>query len=141
MNWGKGIVLTLIAFMLFILTMCYRMFTAPVDDYDHQYYEKGLTFDKDYNQEVQVYKDHAVPVIKSDEDNIKLTFAQQVTSGKVTLGRPSDYTMDKVYDVKVNAQNEFTIPLQKVSKGHWLLVFNWESNHKKYLYQQGINLK
>lgn len=141
MNWGKGIVLTLIAFMLFILTMCYRMFTAPVDDYDHQYYEKGLSFNKDYDKEVQVYKDHAVPVIKSDADNIKLTFAQQVTSGKITLGRPSDYTMDRVYNLKVNAQNEFIIPLQKVSRGHWLLVFNWESNNKKYLYQQGINLK
>ncbi|HWZ05268.1 MAG TPA: FixH family protein [Mucilaginibacter sp.] len=141
MNWGKAIALTMVAFMLFILTMCYRMFTAPVDDFDHQYYEKGLSFDKDYDREVQVYKDHAVPSIKSDGDDIQLTFSQPVSGGKVTLNRPSNYKMDRVYDLKLNAQNEFDIPLTKIAGGHWLVVFEWESNHKQYLYQHGITLK
>jgi len=100
MNWGKGIVFTMIAFMLFILSMCYYMFTAPVDEYDHQYYEKGLNFDHDYDREVQVYKDHAVPLVVADADNLKLTFSQPVSSGKVTLSRPSDYTMDKTFDMR-----------------------------------------
>jgi len=141
MNWGKGITLTMVAFVLFILTMCYRMFTAPVDDYDHQYYEKGLSFDKDFDREVRVYKDHAVPKIKLEADNIQLTFSQPVTGGKVTLNRPSDYKLDRVYDLKTNAANEFNIPVPKITTGHWLLVFEWESNHKQYLYQQAIKLK
>ncbi len=63
MNWGKGIIAGMIIFVLFIAGMCIYMFTSPQDDFDQQYYEKGLTFNHDYDREQQVTKDHAEPLI------------------------------------------------------------------------------
>jgi hypothetical protein len=141
MNWGKGIVAGVVVFMLFILGMCIYMFMAPNDEYDHQYYEKGLTFNYDYDREVQVTKDHAAPLIQSDAQYMKITFKQPVADGMVTLNRPSDAAMDKVFSLKSDQQNEVVIPLKQITAGKWQLVFEWESNHKKYLYQQAIYLK
>lgn len=141
MNWGKGMVIVLAVFMALIITMAVLMFTAPVDDYDHQYYEKGLTFNHDYDSETQVYKDHATPLVQQNGEAVKLTFAQPVTIGTVTFSRPSDSRMDKTITLQTNAGNEMTIPAAGIANGKWQLVFAWESNHKKYLYRQALYLK
>ncbi|HZY39600.1 MAG TPA: FixH family protein [Mucilaginibacter sp.] len=141
MNWGKGMALVMTAFVLFILGMCYFMFTAPVDDYDHQYYEKGLTFNHDYNRQVEVYKDHAVPAISYDGKNLTLTFSQPVTVGGVTMIRPNNSAMDKIYNLSDSAGNRYVIPLKNIAKGRWQLVFDWQASKEGYLYQKAIYLK
>jgi hypothetical protein len=141
MNWGKALFLVMTAFMLFILGMCYFFYTAPLDAYDHQYYEKGLAFDHDYNREVQVYKDHAVPVIKSDNENLVVTFSKPVNSGKITMSRPNNSAMDRVFVVNNTAMNKFFIRLKNIAKGEWQLVFDWQAGKKTYLYQKEVYLK
>jgi hypothetical protein len=74
MNWGKAVIIILLTFVLFISGLSYFMFRAPIDDYDHRYYEKGLTFDADYIREQQVSKDHAQPVIIVSADSLGFTF-------------------------------------------------------------------
>jgi len=140
MNWGKGIIGGMIIFMLFILGMCFYMFTMPGDDYDHKYYEKGLNFDQDYNKKAQVFKDKAQPVIKVDSCCIQVTFPQTIT-GQVRLLRPSGEVKDQVF----NLDNKNGLPIEilttHIAKGQWQLVFNWTSNNKAYLYQQEVYIK
>jgi hypothetical protein len=140
MNWGKGIVGGMILFMLFILSMCIYMFMAPEDGYDHQYYEKGLNFDKDFKKEQQVQKDNARPVIKIYEKKIHITFVKPA-SGIIKFARPSNEALDK--DVKIDSAlgKQIIIPVQGMAIGRWQLVLTWESNHKAYLYQQKIDIK
>ena len=128
------------AFVLFIVGMCYFMFTAPNDEYDHQYYEKGLTFDRDYNREAQVFKDKAAPAISSDAQTLTLTFSQPVTSGSLTMSRPNNAKLDKTFAL-TGAGNTFTIPLKAIAKGRWQLVFDWQAAKKAYLYQKEVYLK
>src|SRR5271165_5659973 len=94
MNWGKGIILGMVIFVLFIIGMSIKFFLLPVDDYDHQYYENGLNFDHDYNREKQVVTDHAAPSIKVDSQMFRLTFTRPVT-GKIKFLRPSDTALDR----------------------------------------------
>ncbi|ASU31956.1 FixH family protein [Mucilaginibacter xinganensis] len=140
MNWGKGIIAGMILFMLFILTMCVYMFMAPVDDYDHEYYEKGLTFNQYYNKEKQVIKDNARPVVSVSGGNIRVVFTRPA-KGSLKLQRPSDNQLDKVYQLSTGAANEFEVPVEGITKGQWILIFNWTSNNKEYLYQQEMFIK
>jgi hypothetical protein len=137
MNWGKGIVGGMIVFMLFILGMCIYMFIAPADDYDHQYYEKGLSFNHDYDREQQVSKDHAQPMITMTGDSITFLFSQPVT-GSVKFQRPSSTDMDKIF--KLDGK-QVTIVSAAIKPGPWQLVFDWTSNNKAYLYQHEIYVK
>jgi hypothetical protein len=140
MNWGKGIIVVLIAFILFISGMAVYMFLSPQDDYDHQYYEKGLKFNRDYDREQQVLKDHAAPLIRVIDRQIKLTFKEYVI-GTVKFERPSNNMLDKFYSLDSRKGNEIDIPLGSIASGQWKLVFNWVSNRKSYLYEEEIFIK
>ncbi len=140
MNWGKGIIAGMAAFMLFILSMCIYMFNAPADDYDHQYYEKGLSFNKDHNREEQVNKDHAEPVITQQGNQLRIDFSQAVT-GKINFMRPSDKTMDKTFKLNSGISKSADLNLQGMAKGPWQLTLEWESGHKAYLYHKEVFIK
>jgi hypothetical protein len=140
MNWGKGIVGGMILFMLFILSMCIYMFYLPADDYDHQYYEKGLAFDHDYNREAQVIKDHAKPMIVLSPDSMKIIFTRPA-AGTITFMRPSNQYQDRIFKIDNNAGPQVRLPLQSIEKGQWRISITWESDHKAYLYNQEVYIK
>jgi len=137
MNWGKGIVFGMAAFVIFIVGMCVYMVSSPTDSFDHEYYEKGLDFDHDFSREQQVVKDHAQPIIQLGADKIEFTFAQPA-KGTIKFMRPSSTSSDKIYQIN-SAQAE--IPITSLAAGDWQLVFEWTSNKKAYLYQKEIYIK
>jgi hypothetical protein len=137
MNWSKGIIFGMALFVLFIVGMCIYMMISPKDDFDQQYYEKGLSFDRDYNREQQVIKDHAQPVVQVNNESIDISFVEKA-EGSIKFLRPSSSSSDKVYQVN-NVQ--MSIPTMTFSKGEWLLVFEWTSSNRAYLFQQKIYIK
>ena len=139
MNWGKGIILGMALFMLFIILMCVKMFSLPADEYDHHYYEKGLNFDKDYAKERQVLADKAQPVIGTSGNAIQLRFKEEA-QGTAKLVRPSSVSMDRSFAIKTNEDGAVALPLMHVAKGRWHIVLEWVSNHKNYLYEKEIDL-
>lgn len=136
MNWGKGIVIGLVVFVVFITTMGIKMFGQP-DDVDHQYYEKGLEFDADYNREKQVMTDGLQPTISFTDNLMRVKFARPLRC-KITLMRPSDRRMDKTINLASNTDNIIDISTAHLSKGPWQLTFEWADHHKKYLYNQEV---
>jgi nitrogen fixation protein FixH len=140
MHWGKGIIVILAVFILFISGMSIYMFMAPADDYDHQYYEKGLAFNHDYDREAQVVKDHARPLIVLVGHLVRLTFAQPV-KGKIKFMRPDDNTLDKAFNLNSGTGNEVELATDKFTPGQWQLELQWQSNHKDYLYHQEVYIK
>ncbi|RYZ93582.1 MAG: nitrogen fixation protein FixH [Sphingobacteriaceae bacterium] len=137
MNWGKGLIIGMGIFMLFIVAMVISMFNQPVDDYDKQYYEKGLAYDSTYNKEKQVITDNAKPVLSIAGNNLKVVFA---APAKVQLhfNRPSDRKMDVIFTMETNKDNSINIPLNGLATGQWQVTIDWESNKKQYLYKQEI---
>ena len=140
MNWGKGIVTGMIIFMLFILSMCIYMFRMPADEYDHQYYEKGLNFNKDYNREQQVSKDNAQPSISQEGNHLLIGFKAPAL-GKISLIRPADKASDKAYPLQSGQGNKAIVLLAGIKPGQWQIMLEWQSNHKSYLYQQEIYIQ
>jgi len=140
MNWGKGIIIGMGLFVLFITAMGVFMFMSPTDDYDHQYYEKGLTFNQDYNHERQVVLDHAQPLIEVSGNTIRFTFNGPV-KGKISFVRPSNNLMDKAYVLDSGTGKEIELPITSLNKGQWQLVLDWKSNSKSYLYHKEVFIK
>lgn len=136
MNWGKGIVLGLLAFVIFITAMGIKMFAQP-DDVDHEYYEKGLAFDADYNREKQVMTDKLQPTIHFTGDTMLVKFVKPLKC-KITLMRPSDRLMDKTVTMVSNGSNEIEIPTKNLARGPWQLTFEWADQRKKYLYNEEV---
>nr|WP_294796090.1 FixH family protein [uncultured Mucilaginibacter sp.] len=136
-NWGKGLIIGMSIFMLFIISLAVAIFNQKADDYDHSYYEKGLDFDNDYKREQQVVADGAKPTIKVNAGILNLGFKGQ-TKGKLHFQRPSDQKMDKemLFDTDVSGKSE--VPLKQFTRGRWQLIIEWANQDKQYLYQQEI---
>jgi hypothetical protein len=139
MNWGKGIISGMILFMLFILSMCFYMFRMPQDEYDHQYYEKGLNFDRDFNKEKQVTADHAQPQIMIKGKTCSIIFVQPA-HGNIHFIRPSSQALDKTMALNTGSSNKAEVSLQQLSAGRWQIILDWKSTDKAYLYQQEITI-
>lgn len=133
MNWGKGIVIGMSLFVLFIASLGGYMLTQP-DDYDKQYYEKGLAFDQEYAKEKQVITDHATPSVSLSGDFLVVRFKSPAT-GKLRLVRPSDRRLDRSVNLHTDTENIDQISAAQLTPGQWQLVFEWKSNGKEYLYK------
>jgi len=134
MNWGKGIVIGLAAFMSFVIFLVVLMFRAPDDSYDKDYYEKGLSYDQQYIQKQNVLDDDAKPEIKLEDTRVVISF-KAIESGKLTLYRPSDDKLDKVFELK---SEQIEIITKDLAKGEWKLIAEWNYKGKSYLYEQSI---
>lgn len=141
LNWGNYLVLGMGAFMAFIISMGVYMLTQTKDDYDKQYYEKGINFDADYNREKQVVTDKAAPQISFDTQNMRLNFSAPV-KGKIRFTRAADERMDKLFSIESrNASDTVFIGLGQLTKGPYRLRIEWQSNQKQYLYEQEVIIK
>ena len=136
-NWGRGLIIGMSIFMLFIIGLVVAIFSQKPDNYDHSYYEKGLDFDNDYKRGQQVVTDNAKPVLKMEGKTLQLSFKGQA-QGKLHFQRPSDEKMDKEIPFKTDSAGRVELPLARFEKGSWQLIFEWNSQEKQYLYQQQI---
>lgn len=137
MNWGKGLVIVMLLFIGFIVSMSFYMFSMPADDYDHQYYEKGLNFNKDYAKEKQVVTDKAQPVIKQLNGELSVEFIHPAT-GTMRLINPLGKIKDLMFLLNTDTGTLAKIPLNKLTTGRWAIRIDWKSGNKGYLYQQDI---
>ena len=139
MNWGKGLITGMAIFMLFILSMCIYMFRVPADEYDHQYYEKGLSFNADLAKERLVVADRAQPQIIVAGTAITVTFTRPA-KGTAKFIRPSSAAQDKSFAIETGDQTVTALPVGALAKGRWNLLLEWQSGQKHYLYQQQVTL-
>jgi hypothetical protein len=137
MNWGKGLVIGMGLFMAFIISMCVYMFNMPADDYDHQYYEKGLNFNRYYNREQQVVKDNSQPLIKQSTTSITIQFKQPAV-GVIKFVNPLGKSKDLTFSLNTSTGNTISIPANKLAPGKWGVKIEWSSNTRDYLYQQDL---
>lgn len=115
------------------------MFNQPADDYDKQYYEKGLAYDKDYAKARQVVKDKVQPKIKLKAAVVTIQFNTKV-NGSLLFARPSDRHMDRKFSLNADNNHSVYIPFSQLTKGQWQLVFEWTAGGKQYLYKTEIYL-
>lgn len=137
MNWGTKLVIGMITFMAFIITLVVLMMRSDSDDLvDQDYYQKGIEYDKDYVRKNRVMEDQAEPEINSGE-RLKINF-KSPAKGTIRFLHPSDETKDKVIPMDSGNGNTLEIPLNDFASGHWKILLEWQSSGKEYMFQRSI---
>ncbi len=137
MNWGKGLVIGLGAFMIFITVLVVQMFRTAEDSIEKDYYEKSLNYDVDYDQMQQVITDKAQPEVKQNDEFLNINFAA-IDSGTVIFKRPSDSKKDQIFAID---QKQIQLPKTGFEKGEWRIIIRWTADNKKYLYQTNLFMR
>ncbi len=145
LNWGTGIVVAFIGFIVFIL---YFIIIMSVDDnYNHDlvtedYYAEELTYQKDINKLKNAKNLLQNITYKKTEEGLTIMFPSNIDfkkiSGKVFLYRPSNKQLD--YESTISLSNPLLlIPDSRLLDGRWNIKIDWQYNGKSYLFKESIN--
>jgi hypothetical protein len=139
MNWGTKLVIGMGLFMAFIITLAVLMIRSGSDDLvDQDYYQKGIEYDKDYARKSQMQKDQSEPEIKIS-DSLRIIFKKPAT-GSIRFLHPSDNKKDRIVSLNSGTKKEIALPLEDITKGHWKLIIEWESEKNEYMFEKNMTI-
>ena len=140
-NWGHGIFLTIVGFMLFMSFMVYQCFQLNVDLVSDDYYAKEIAFQGQIDKEANA-NELAQPVTWNVEnEQLKVVFPA-VQQGKELTGtihffRPSHDAYDTTFAIQVNPENVQYLPLEAFRVGKYEIQLEWKVDDNAY-YHKGI---
>lgn len=144
MNWGKGIFITIIAFIAFIMYFVIKMNTDSKYDHDlvtEKYYEKELRFQKDIDASKNALElSEAVNITQTNEGLIiKFPSVLNVNQikGNVFLYRPSNKQLDFEIPILLSDTN-LLVPDKSLVGGRWNIKIDFTYYKKRYLFSKEI---
>lgn len=143
-NWGTGIVVGMILFMGFIITLSTKMIGSKVDLVTKDYYEQGIEFEEHLNQ-VKAANALSQPVtvnVDYTASQVQITlpaeFSNQAVEGTVLFFRPSEKNKDFSVSLKPDSNLKQNVSLEKLDKGNWWIKLQWKANGKDYYYEEEV---
>jgi len=139
-NWGTKLVVWIIVFVLFILTLVFLSLGYDVNLVEKDYYPKGLKYQTRIDAIENANKLGVRFLIDQSEDDLYINIPDiQLDSGLITFFRPSDGSFDRAY--KFSNSQQFRIPLSDFTNGKYILKINWWNDNKEYYIEQITNIK
>lgn len=143
-NWGTGILIFLIVFLLACAGFIYFAFQQEVNLVHKDYYEKGV----DYNQQMEInsrskkYKNEVK--VESENDFLLVTFNEslvaQIDSGSILLYRPSSSKQDLILPLKFTG-NTVRLSKSNLQAGRYILKLYWYDEGLKYEVDRPVNIQ
>lgn len=141
MNWGTGIVLTIIAFVALIMTMV--VISVRMDGIElvtENYYEEEIRY--------QDRIDKANSALELDREIISYDAQSKVirldlpngSEGTLQLFRPSDSSLDQKIPLKVTHSGITEVPLEKLKTGYWKVQLNWSEDGVEHYQEKKITI-
>ncbi len=138
MNWGKGIIIAMGAFMSFILFMVFTLMSKSTDLESEDYYKKEIEYEQEMNalKNASQLKVHAKIDLTEEYVVVVLPTKEDVSNVQIALFRPDNKKKDKL----LNENNSKTIMIAKntLLKGRYNVAIKYEINGKKILQKEEI---
>ena len=140
-NWGTGIFIAMLSFMIFILSFVYK--AVALDEYQHELVSEDYYKDELHYQE-EIDKMNNATALKQDislrnsNQGIYISFPEEIDEssikGEISFQRLSNGKLD-FSEVIVLSGHEQLIPSDKLVSGKWIVKIDWEDGKNEYLYK------
>jgi hypothetical protein len=141
MDWGKGILITIICFVALIMTLV--VISVRMDGIElvtENYYQAEINYQDRIDQESSALRlDRTVITYHSIDKNLVLDLPSG-TNGKLQLFRPSDATLDREIAVTALDSNLTSVSLKDLKSGYWKVQLSWIEAGKNYYEEKKITL-
>lgn len=141
-NWGTGIFIAMLSFMIFILSFVYK--SIAMDEYQHELVSEDYYKDELHYQE-EIDKLNNAKALSQDislvnsKDGILITFPTDIEensiSGSVYFQRLSNEKLDFTEQIKLTNHQQL-IPVEKLISGKWIVKIDWKTGKDEYLYKE-----
>lgn len=143
-NWGTGILLFIIAFMIAFTTLLVKSFD---EEYDHElvtenYYEKELVFQGQYDKEERLKRTgHSIGVTQLDTA-LSLDFQHfPDAEGEVVFYRASKMALDRTFGIRLDSNDQLVIPRSQFEQGNYELQIKFSEGDSAYYQAQSISIR
>ncbi len=142
-NWGTGILIFLILFLLAAAAFMVFAFKQDVNLVYKNYYEKGVDYTEQMNvnsrsvsyyNSLQTHLDDEFLVVDFEE-----SLALAIDSGSVVLFRPSSSKLDLKFPL-ILWDSRVKIPKDNLVSGRYILKLFWYSEGLKYEVDKPVNI-
>jgi len=144
LNWGYGILIFILLFMTFILSLVYKCSQQKVDLVSEKYYEQELK----YQQQVDKLNNASATPEKlslffdKQMDAVEIFYPSNTDlaslSGNINFFKPDNANLDFGVDVKRNKDNVQLVPVSKLKRGWWKVQVSWRSSGTSYYKEEKI---
>jgi len=141
-NWGTGVTIFFMSFVVFILFMAYKCFQTDFDLVTEDYYAKELVYQETIqklNNEKRLKESF---FIKKLENGVSLAFPKDQAiagiKGTVQFFRPSDKELDKYFELTQNPEGTYFFKSENFQKGIYKVKVDWESGQTSYFKEEVI---
>ena len=135
-NWGTGILITIIIFMVIIISVAVFLVNQNVDLVASDYYNKGIHHQDQIDRENRTNAMDEGVTINSENGFIRLSFpksfVQKSINGTIQFYRPSDSKKDFAFPLSIDTSEQQIIPTQSLDKGYWKIKLNWTQDSIEY---------
>lgn len=141
MDWGKGILLSIIGFVVLIMTMV--VISVRMDGIElvtENYYEAEINYQDRIDEESSAMRlDRNVITYRTTAKNLELDLPEG-TSGKIQLFRPSDSSLDREILLDVIESGNTIVSLNDLKPGYWKIQLSWTEKGKNYYEEKKITI-
>ena len=141
MNWGHGITIFFIGFVLFMVSLvvvCMRQDNIHL--VTQNYYEEEINYqqqiEKITNAEELGYQ---VFSYRADEMTVDLNLPVGAV-GTLHLFRPSDARMDQKFAVEMESGNPIAVKVGPLQPGYWKMMLTWKEGNKEFYLEKKITI-
>nr|WP_298994770.1 FixH family protein [uncultured Polaribacter sp.] len=143
-NWGTGIVVTIIAFIAFIMYFVITMSTDNTYSHDlvtDKYYQEELNYQQEIDAEKNANSLKEKVTIEKNSKGLKINFPKYFNpksiEGKVFLYRPSSKQLD--FEIPISISKSYLlVPEQRLVDGRWNMKIFWKHKNTNYLIKKEL---
>ena len=143
-NWGTGIVVTIIAFIAFIMYFVITMSTDNTYSHDlvtDKYYQAELNYQQEIDAEKNAKSLKEKVTIEKNSKGLKINFPENFIpkniKGKVFLYRQSNKQLD--FEIPISISKTYLlVPEQRLVDGRWNMKIFWKYKNTDYLIKKEL---
>ncbi len=143
-NWGTGIVIGIIAFVVISITMTVIFMTQDVSLVSDNYYEKSLSYQNEIDKQSRTNSLDEQVKINFNGDIINILFPVEYLneniSGEIYFYRPSDSKLDFKMPLDLSEEGNQMILVKDFEKGFWRVKLNWTMDGNGYYNERAITI-
>lgn len=144
LNWGTGIVITIVLFLIISIAMIVHFMNQKVDLVTDNYYEKTLVYQQNIDEAERSKEINKIMRIEYLENQLKVIFPdssiKEIKDGEIYFYRPSDSSKDFKTKLSLNEDGETLLDVSNIEKGYWKVQIRWLMNSESYSVERTVML-
>ena len=144
-NWGTGIAIGIIVFVVISISMTVIFMTQDVNLVSDNYYEKSLSYQDEIDKQSRTKSLDEQVSINFNGEIINILFPSAYLdkniSGEIYFYRPSNPSLDFKMPLELNEEGNQLILAKNFEKGFWRLKLNWTMDGNGYYNERAISIE